>query len=179
MAARIFLLWFVLEALAVYAVVAWAGVLGALLLAIMGSAAGGLMLRGEGIALVTRLAVYMRRAQETGEVPPPPIADTLPRFIAGLLLLTPGFSTDVLALLVLLPPIRDRVVRRVQRVIVERHHATLRERGIVDTTGVVLPDGLSLESEEETGDGPRTSGDPDGAPRSPPKLGGGPRFKIS
>lgn len=179
MVARLLLLWVVVESLSLYAVVRWAGVLGALLLLIMGSTSGYLLLRGEGLSLASRLAGFLRHAQSTGEFPTLPIAEALPRFLAGVLLLVPGFATDVLAALVLLPPLRGVVVRRVHRIIVERHHAVLRERGMVDTTGIVLPEGIGEEDDERPfGGGDEEDDDMGPDVKVPPKLGGGPRFKV-
>jgi UPF0716 protein FxsA len=171
----LFALWVALEVVALGLVIAWTGVLGALLLAALSSTGGYLMLRGEGIALAARLAAFMRHAERTGEVPPLPLAQSLPRFIAGLLLLIPGFFTDVLAALVLLPPVRDRVVRKVQRVIIERHHAVLRERGIVDVPGAVMPEGGALD--DDSSEDERDGGAPE-APPPPPKFGGKKRFTV-
>jgi UPF0716 protein FxsA len=136
----ILLAYFVIELLALVGVVRLAGALGTFMLAALASTSGYLLVRGEGLALASRLARFVRRAQATGEVPPLPLAESLPRLIAGLLLIVPGFAKDVLAILILLPPLRGWVVRRVHGWVAERHHRVLRERGIIiDIEGEVLP----------------------------------------
>lgn len=138
--APIFLAWLVIELVTFVLVAQHLGAIKTLLLIVLSSVSGYLLLRGEGIALARRLAGFIQHAQRTGEVPPLPVAESLPRFIAGALLLLPGFANDVLAILVLLPPLRGYVVRRVQAFIASRHHHVLRERGIIDIDGETLPD---------------------------------------
>ncbi len=129
-----------LELVAFVAVVQAAGFVRTLLLIALTSVSGFLMLRGEGLALARRLAGFLDHAQRTGEIPPLPLAQSLPRFVAGALLLLPGFANDVVAVLVLLPPLRGIVIRRVQAFIESRHHAVLRERGIIDIDGATFSD---------------------------------------
>ena len=56
----------------------------------------------------------LRRAAKAIEEGRPPVADALDSallMMAGLLLITPGFLTDVMALLLLMPPLRHAVAR--------------------------------------------------------------------
>jgi UPF0716 protein FxsA len=134
-----FLLWIVLEVVALVAVGRSAGYLGALLLLCLGSVGGWFLLRGEGIALATRLARHVQRAQQTGVLPPLPVAESLPRFIAGVLLILPGFVSDVLAVAILLPPLRGWVVARVHGWISKAQARALREKGYtIDIEGNVV-----------------------------------------
>lgn len=162
----IFLGWLALELLAFALAVREVGALYTLMLVILASMAGVLVLRGEGLLLATRLARFIQHARRTGEVPPLPLADSLPRFAAGALLLIPGFANDALALLVLLPPLRGWLVRRVQRWIVERHHAVLRQRARgIDIEAAILPEEDEDEKDEDGG-----------SPPSMPEFGGRPRL---
>jgi UPF0716 protein FxsA len=152
MAGLLFLLWVALEAATAIALVRLVGGLQTFLLAFLLSTCGYLLVRGEGIALATRLAGFIRHAQRTGEVPPLPLAESLPRLVAGALLVLPGFAKDAFALLVLVPPLRGWVTDRVQRFIVERHHDVLRRRGVIDIEGDVLEDEGDEDDDREPPD---------------------------
>ncbi len=77
----------------------------ALLFAI--AALGSALLRLEGLATLAKVQAAMAR----GELPAEAILDGLVLLVAGVLMVTPGFVTDVFAFLLLLPPVR-RAVRR-------------------------------------------------------------------
>lgn len=162
MAGLIFLLWVTAEVATAVALVHALGGFQTFFLAFLISTCGYLLVRGEGVALATRLAGFIRHARRTGEVPPLPLAQSLPRFVAGALLVLPGFAKDALAVLVLLPPLRGWVIDRVQRFIVERHHEVLRRRGVIDIEGDVL----EPDDDEDGDDGPEPP-DP-GRPRRLP-----------
>ena len=70
-----------------------------------------------------------RKAQQAvaqGKPPVGPVLDGAFLLLAGALLITPGFLTDVLALLLLVPPIRHKVSRWTMRRIAERAHVQVR-----------------------------------------------------
>ena len=69
--------------------------------------AGVGIVRWQGLRSLERL----RAAVETGADPSRPIAHSALLLIAGFLLVLPGFMTDVLGLLLLLPPVRDLLIR--------------------------------------------------------------------
>ncbi|HMC04569.1 MAG TPA: FxsA family protein, partial [Actinomycetota bacterium] len=78
------------------------GVLTTLLILLLVSVAGAWMVKREGLGV-------LRRAQarvDDGEVPGREIVDGLLILLAGALLLVPGFITDAIGLLLLLPPVR-------------------------------------------------------------------------
>jgi UPF0716 protein FxsA len=78
------------------------GVLPTLAAAILAGVAGMALLRHQGLATALRA-----RAQfERGEMPVSEVFDGLCLAAAGVLLLLPGFASDFLALLLLLPPVR-------------------------------------------------------------------------
>ena len=54
----------------------------------------------------TQAAAALRQASETGKVPNGAIGDSAVTFGAGALIAIPGFLTDVIKLLLLIPPIR-------------------------------------------------------------------------
>jgi UPF0716 protein FxsA len=71
-----------------------------LLLAV--SAAGAGLVKREGLGVIRRF----RRQLEAGAIPGKELADGVLILFAGALLLTPGFITDCVGLLLLMPPVR-------------------------------------------------------------------------
>ena len=89
----------------------WIGVGPTLAVIVLTAVAGIWMLRRQGIAV-------LRRAQEQIQAGAVPVAEVFEGFclvIAGALLLTPGFLTDGLGVLLLLRPVRVLLYRTVQR----------------------------------------------------------------
>ena len=95
------------------------GVLPTLALLVLVSVFGAWLAKREGIGVWRRF----QRQVQAGVVPSREIADGVMILFAAALLLTPGFVTDVLALLLLLPPVRAtiragtmvRLTRRMRR----------------------------------------------------------------
>lgn len=84
--------------------------------------AGTLLIRLQGIAVIERV----KRELDRGELPVQGLVDALCLAFAGMLLLTPGFFTDAIGALLLLPPIRALLYHRV-RAAVERRRAKAEE----------------------------------------------------
>ena len=91
------------------------GALNTVALLILVSMVGAWLVKREGIAV-------LRRAQERmaeGTVPGRELVDGVLILLAGALLITPGFLSDVLGVLLLLPPVRavlrGTVTRRLRR----------------------------------------------------------------
>jgi UPF0716 protein FxsA len=78
------------------------GVLATIGLIFASSVAGALLLRFQGLGSMRRLQAAMQR----GEVPTGEVADGVMILLAGLLLITPGFITGAIGLLLFLPPLR-------------------------------------------------------------------------
>ena len=76
----------------------WPTLLGVLLTAV----AGSLVLKWQGQALFTEIRATMAQ----GVLPARALADAMMVGIAGVLLLTPGYFTDLLGILLLIPPVR-------------------------------------------------------------------------
>lgn len=87
------------------------GVLATLGLLILASLVGGALLRREG----TRTLVAFNRALRTRRPPHREVIDGMLLAAAGALIVLPGFVSDVLGLLLLLPPTRALVRRRLLR----------------------------------------------------------------
>ena len=66
------------------------------------SVVGAWLVKREGLGVLRRAQARMR----SGEVPGAELTDGVLILFAGALLLTPGFLTDVLGILLLLPPVR-------------------------------------------------------------------------
>jgi UPF0716 protein FxsA len=69
---------------------------------------GVLVIRAEGLSMVGR----MLAAVNAGKLPFEPMLDGYARIIAGSLLIVPGFLSDILGLLLLVPPLRTWAIRR-------------------------------------------------------------------
>jgi UPF0716 protein FxsA len=93
-------------------VVRWIGGPAAVLLALATSVLGTVLLRREGIRAWRRF----RSAVEAGEPPGVRVADGLVGLVGALMLALPGFVSDALGLLLVLPPSRGLARRAVQRV---------------------------------------------------------------
>ncbi|MGE3296835.1 MAG: FxsA family protein [Porticoccaceae bacterium] len=77
-------------------------------LVVLAALLGIAILNRQGFQTLTRVRARMAR----GEEPTAAVLEGMVLAVAGLLLLIPGFLTDVLALLALIPPVRARLMRR-------------------------------------------------------------------
>jgi UPF0716 protein FxsA len=105
------------------------GLLPTLVLLLVVSVAGAWLAKREGLAAWRRFQL----ALEQGRIPTVEVADGAMILLAGALLLTPGFLTDVVGILLLLPPTRAMARRLAPRLAARR----LRRRGrrvVVDGT---------------------------------------------
>jgi UPF0716 protein FxsA len=79
--------------------------------------AGSYLVRVQGLAVLGRLRETLQEMSDPSE----PIADGALILVSGVLLLTPGFFTDTVGLLLLVPGLRSALIRRIAaRVTVER-----------------------------------------------------------
>lgn len=76
----------------------WPTLAGVLITAVIGS----LVLRHQGMAVLTELRLQMAR----GQVPAKALADAALIGAGGLMLLLPGYFSDLIGILLLLPPVR-------------------------------------------------------------------------
>lgn len=105
------LLYLAVEIVAVVALVSWIGIGATLLVLLAGAVVGLWLARREGLRAVRALA----EAARDRRVAHVEMTDGLLVAAGGLLLVVPGLVTDVLALLLLLPPTRSLVRRRMVR----------------------------------------------------------------
>ncbi|MDR6712800.1 UPF0716 protein FxsA [Pseudomonas hunanensis] len=107
----LFLLFPVLELFVFVKVSAAIGFFPALLLIIAGSALGLLVMRVAGLATALRA----RESLQRGELPAEDMFHGLMLAVAGILLLIPGFISDVLGLIFLLPFTRKLAARKMRQ----------------------------------------------------------------
>jgi UPF0716 protein FxsA len=89
----------------------WLGLGPTFALIILTAVAGTWMLRHQGLAVLTRA----QRQMQQGALPVAEVFEGCCLVIAGALLLTPGFLTDAAGALLLLPPVRAALYRRLRR----------------------------------------------------------------
>jgi UPF0716 protein FxsA len=103
----LFLAWPVVEIAVLIEVAHWLGWPGAILGIILSGLIGFALLRRQGLATAQLAQIRMRQ----GEMPMASLFDGACLALAGGLLLLPGFVTDVVALFLLMPPVR-RLLRK-------------------------------------------------------------------
>ena len=104
----------IVELFVIVAVVHVVGVVPTVALLVVVSLLGARLCTREGLAVVRRVQQQL----DVGQVPGAPLVDGLWILVAGALLVVPGFVTDVVALLLLVPPVRalaNRALRAVLR----------------------------------------------------------------
>lgn len=92
------------------------GVVNTLGLLVAISVVGAWLAKREGLGVLRR----MQRSIDSGRVPGTELVDGFLILLAGALMLTPGFLTDILAILLLLPPVRAVVRRELRRRVARR-----------------------------------------------------------
>lgn len=84
------------------------GILATLALIVLTAVLGVAIVRRQGLGMVLDSQAMMAR----GEVPQQKIAEMMMVAVAGFLLLLPGFLTDLVGLVLLVPPVRGWIYRR-------------------------------------------------------------------
>jgi UPF0716 protein FxsA len=100
------------------------GGLQTILLLIAVSMIGAWLVKREGLATLKRV----RQRIDEGEVPGRELVDGLLILLAGALLLTPGFLSDIAGILLLLPPVRAVVRASAVRMLTRRAELTVHRR---------------------------------------------------
>lgn len=131
------------------------GVLNAIGLLLLVSIAGAWLLKQQGMATWRRLQATLQR----GEMPTNEVTDGAMILLGGALLLTPGFITDVVGLVLLVPVTRATLIGAMRRLLARLARKRRQARGIYSATVVRV--------ERDEGNGPtRPSGDLPSSPRS-------------
>lgn len=81
------------------------GLLPTLALVIGAAVLGGLLIRAQGLSVLTQV----RRNVSAGQMPARTIADTMMIGLAAIFLVLPGFLSDIVALLLLVPVVRSAI----------------------------------------------------------------------
>ena len=92
------------------------GVVNTLALLILVSVVGAWLAKREGLGVIRR----MQRSIEARRVPGTELVDGFLILLAAALMLTPGFLTDIVAIFLLLPPVRAVVRRELRRRVARR-----------------------------------------------------------
>ena len=103
---KLFLLFALVPAAEIYVLVTVGGMLGVLptiALVILTALAGAHLARMQGLSVMLRI----RENLDQGFMPAEELLDGLLIFLAGMVLLTPGFLTDIAGLLILFPATRN------------------------------------------------------------------------
>ncbi len=82
------------------------GVLPTIALVVLTAVIGAGLIRAQGLATLRRVQQELAR----GELPAVAIIEAALLLVAGALLLTPGFVTDTIGFLILVPPLRRRAI---------------------------------------------------------------------
>jgi UPF0716 protein FxsA len=127
---------------------AWLG-LGVTLAIVIGSAVLGVwIIRAQGL----RARIDLRSAIAAGRNPLPELAGDAFRVVAGALLILPGFLTDTLGLLLLLPPVQGWISQLIARQAMSKTFVTVgghrpsrgpgaaRQPDVIDATWEELPE---------------------------------------
>jgi UPF0716 protein FxsA len=131
----------------------WIGLVPTLVLLLAVSVAGAWLAKREGLAAWRRFQLALTE----GRMPSVEVADGAMILLAGALLLTPGFLSDVIGVLLLLPPTRA-LARRVAPRLAERRRLRRGGRRVVVVDGTSRPAGSTKV----------TWGRPEVADRPPP-----------
>ena len=112
------------------------GTLATIGLLIVVSVAGTVLIKHQGVGLARRLATTVQQ----GRLPQVELLDGAMLLVAGTLLLTPGFVTDLVGLALLLPPVRSLarpwLLHAARRMAAPRPGARTRGTGVVDVDEV-------------------------------------------
>ena len=110
MLVKLFLAFTIIPVLEIYLLIKLGTVLGALntvIIVILTGILGAALARFEGLHTMIRIKEGLNR----GEMPAEGMLDALLILIAGIVLLTPGFLTDIAGLLILIPQVRTLLKR--------------------------------------------------------------------
>ena len=106
----LFLLFLVVPLLEIYLLIEVGSAIGAMMtifLVVFTAMLGAVLVRAQGFSTLTRVQSQVN----DGQVPALEIMEGVCLFVAGALLLTPGFFTDAVGFILLTPPLRRGIIR--------------------------------------------------------------------
>lgn len=120
------------------------GVLPTLALVILGVLVGSLVLRQQGLGIINR----MRSNVSAGTLPGQAIFDAMSVGFAGILLILPGFISDIVALGLLVPALRHWLYKSLSsRITVVETTTTWRRQGDGSDPRIARPETIDLDDE--------------------------------
>ncbi len=119
-----------------------------MLLLIAAAVLGASVIREQGLSAASRAFEVMRE----GRIPIAPMLDSYVIIMAGLLLIIPGLITDVIGLLLLVPPVRRWCIRRVVPELYDHPLVSGRDRRVEPRQPTVI-DGTYERRDPDPGDG--------------------------
>ena len=128
MALRLLILFIALPIIELFLLIKIGGVIGffpTIALVILTAVIGSQLVRRQGLTVLARI----RESQARGETPALPMLDGAALLLAGFMLLTPGFISDALGFVLLVPGLRQQIARRLlSRVVVMTPAGAANER---------------------------------------------------
>jgi UPF0716 protein FxsA len=106
----LFAVFLIVPLMEVWLLVTVGGFIGAgwtIFLVVLTAVIGAALVRAQGVSTLARSQELLRQ----GELPAVELLEGVALLIAGALLLTPGFFTDTVGFLLLLPPLRRRIIQ--------------------------------------------------------------------
>ena len=116
----LFLLFLVVPVIEIYLLIAVGSRIGApstILLILLTAVLGAALLRIQGLNTLARV----QRSLDQGELPAMDLLGGLQLLVAGAFLLTPGFFTDTVGFILLVPHIRNRVAQSLLQTVFQAH----------------------------------------------------------
>lgn len=107
-----FLIFLLVPLIEIYFLIKIGGLVGAgltILLVVFTAVLGAFLVRAQGFATFARVQAQFARGRLTA----PEMLEGLLLFVAGALLLTPGFFTDAVGFVLLVPPLRRKIIGHV------------------------------------------------------------------
>lgn len=116
---RLFLLFTIIPVIELYVIIKIGGMIGALntiLIILTTAVIGAYLAKQQGLMVIGNI----RQAVQEGRVPGRELLHGLIVLLGGLMLLTPGFITDILGISALIPPVRDFYINLVRKLILNK-----------------------------------------------------------
>ena len=110
MAARLLLLFIIAPIVELWLLIKIGGMIGiipTIALVLLTAVIGSQLVRRQGLSVMQRI----RESQRRGEAPALPVLNGAALLLAGFMLLTPGFISDALGFVLLIPKLRERIAR--------------------------------------------------------------------